>query len=103
MEIWAAGAERGIEVRKQFPQAQFYDMYFEDFVADSVGEVKKAYTQFGVEWTPECESALREWSDDNQQNKHGKHEHSMDELEVDKAEIRERFAKYIDHFGVHTK
>lgn len=102
MEIWANATERAIEVRRQFPQAQFFDLHFEDFIADPVGQVKKVYGQFGIDWTPECESALNQWNDDNQQNKHGKHSHAREALALGREQIHERFSKYINHFEVKT-
>ena len=102
MQIWAAGAERAIAVRKQFPQAQFYDLHFDDFVSDSIGEVRNAYEQFGIEWTPECDSALRQWNADNPQGKHGSHSHGSEQLGLSSAEIRERFADYIDYFDIRV-
>jgi hypothetical protein len=100
MEIWACGAERGIEARKQFPEAQFYDLHFDDFVSDSVGQVRKAYEQFGIEWTAECEAAMRQWNEDNPQHKHGKHGHKGEQLALSGEQIRERFSRYIDAFDV---
>jgi hypothetical protein len=100
MEIWADGAQRAIEVRKQFPEAQFYDLHFEDFVDDSIAAVRKAYQQFDIAWTPECEAALCQWNEDNPQHKHGKHSHSEAQLELSNEQIRERFADYIDAFDV---
>lgn len=100
MEIWAAAAERAIDVRQQFPQAQFYDMHFNQFVEDPVAQVKAAYRQFGIEWTAAAEAALAQWNADNPQHKHGKHSHSGAELGVSREQILDRFADYIDHFGV---
>lgn len=103
MEIWANATDRAMAVRKQYPDAQFYDMYFEDFVDDSVNEVKKVYQQFGIEWTSECENALKQWNEENPQNKHGKHGHSMEGIDATSERILERFAPYIKHFGVNTQ
>ncbi len=100
MEIWASGAERAIQVRAGAQQAQFYDLHFNDFVKDPVGSAQRIYETFGIEWTPECETALRAWSDENPQEKHGKHGHSLDAIETTRDEMLERFAAYIDHFNV---
>lgn len=102
MEVWAAGADRAIEVRREKDPAQFYDLHFEDFVADPVGSVESIYRNFGIDWTPECESALRAHKDDNPQEKHGKHEHSLDAITVSREEMLERFANYIAHFKIRT-
>ena len=50
----------------------------------------------------ECEAALQAHKTDNPQEKHGKHEHSLAAITVSREEMLERFANYIDHFGVRT-
>lgn len=103
MEIWAKGAERAMAIREEYPEAQFYDLQFEDFVSDSVGQVKKIYDHFDIEWTPECEQALKQWNVDNPQNKHGKHSHDKEALDISREQMLERFAAYIERFNVKTK
>jgi len=100
MEIWAPGVERAMGVREQYPEAQFYDLHFEDLVADPIAQVQKAYQQFDIDWTPEGEVALRQWSEENPQHQHGKHSHSGDQLALSKEQIQERFASYINRFDV---
>lgn len=100
MEVWASGAERGIEVRARYPSEQFYDLHFADFVADPVGSVRRIYEHFGFAWTEPCEAALQEWNAANPQERHGKHAHSLDEIAVRREEMLERFSRYIEHFGV---
>jgi hypothetical protein len=102
MEIWASGAERAIEVRRQHPSEQFFDLHFRDFVADPVTSVQRIYQHFGIAWTPECEAALRAWHSDNPQHRHGKHEHSLDAVNVSREEMLERFSVYVDTFDVEV-
>jgi hypothetical protein len=102
MEIWAVGAERGMAVRERYPAAQFYDVHFDQFMADPVAQVRKAYQHFGIDWTPACEGALQQWNEDNPQHKHGKHGHGDNKLALHRDQILERFAGYIDHFGVQV-
>jgi hypothetical protein len=102
METWAAGVERAIEVRRNRDPAQFYDLYFEDFVGDPVASAERIYRHFGIDWTPEGEAALRAHKEDNPQEKHGKHDHSLEAITVSREEILERFAKYVNHFQIRT-
>ena len=34
LELWARGAEKALECRRQMDPAQFYDLHFVDFMAD---------------------------------------------------------------------
>jgi hypothetical protein len=100
MEIWASAAERAIDVRANAKQAQFYDLHFSDFVGDPVGSARKIYEGFDIEWTDDCEQALRAWTQENPQEKHGKHGHTLEAIETTREEMLERFSTYINHFNV---
>jgi hypothetical protein len=100
MEIWASGAERAIALREERGSDQFFDLHFGDFVSDPVGSVHRIYDHFDVPWSPECESALRAFSAENPQEKHGKHAHTLDAISIDRAEMLDRFSAYIDYFDV---
>jgi hypothetical protein len=98
MEVWANALVRAIDIRKQYPQAQFFDMHFDQYVKDPVAMAKKAYQHLGSDWTPECEQGMTEWNDAHPQHKHGKHKPKT--IDLSRAQIHERFAEYINHFGV---
>lgn len=100
LEIWAAGAEEAIEVRRGYNPGQFYDLYFTDFMGDPVGSVKSIYRYFGQTLSEEGERKLVEWNDANPQSKHGKHDYERKETGVTDAEIRNRFATYMEHFNM---
>ena len=100
MEVWAAGADRAIDVRRERDPAQFFDLYFEDFIADPVGSVRRIYAHFDLEWTDACDGALRAWHAQNPQHRHGKHEHSLDAVNVSRERMLDRFGTYITHFDV---
>lgn len=101
MEVWADATQRACEIRQQCPQTQFFDMHFNDYMADPIGMVSKAYQYFDIEWTRECELALNKWHDNNPQHKHGKAEKKP--LNLTHDQINERFAPYIKTSGVAIK
>jgi hypothetical protein len=100
LELWAAGAEEAIEVRRQHNAAQFYDLYFSDFMGDPVGSVKSIYRHFGQTLSEDGERKLVEWDHANPQAKHGKHDYERKETGVTDSEILDRFATYMDHFDM---
>lgn len=100
LEIWAAGAEEAIEVRRNCDPAQFYDLFFSDFMSDPVGAVKSIYRHFGQVLSEEGDRKLVEWNEANPQSKHGRHDYQRKETGVSDSEILDRFATYMDHFGM---
>ncbi len=101
MEVWADATERAYRVRSQHPEAQFFDLHFDDYMADPVGMVEKAYAWFGIEFSEECARELDAWNRDNPQHKHGKANHRA--LTLEDERIHERFARYIEASGVNTR
>lgn len=98
MEVWANALVRAIGVRSEYPEAQFFDMHFDQYVRDPVGMVKKAYQHLGIAWTAECEQGMTKWNEAHPQHKHGKHKPA--DIDIGRAQIHERFAEYINHSEV---
>jgi hypothetical protein len=48
LELWAYGLERFTAVRARSDPAQFYDVDYDDFVADPIGTVEAIYAYFGL-------------------------------------------------------
>ena len=99
MRGWAKAVNRAVKIRDQYGDANFYDLYFDDYVADPVGEVKKMYARFGQEMSEAGERALRAHHDANPQHKHGKHEYSDKGTGLTENEIYEAFGPYMDRVG----
>lgn len=105
LELWAAGAEDAIELRRKRDSAQFYDLHFADYMADPVDAVRRIHRHFGRELGPAGERALAAWQNDNPQHKHGRHEYSAapEDVGLTRSEILDRFGDYIDYFGLPSK
>ncbi len=93
---------RAIEIRAadSFPQAQFYDMFFEDFIVDQFGEVSKIYDALSLPMSDLAAERMQAFIADNPPGKHGIHRYEPHEFGVDPARVRSEFATYIGHFGL---
>ena len=102
LELWAAGAEEAIELRRKRDSAQFFDLHFADFMADPVAAVERIYAHFGRTLSPEGRQSLEAWQRDNPQHKHGRHTYSMapEDVGLTRADILDRFADYMDYYGM---
>lgn len=102
MEVWADATTRAVEIRKQYPDSQFADVYFEDYVVDPVSQMEKAYRHLDIEWTPEAEQGMTAWHRDHPQHKHGRHTHGeVEQRAYSRGQIQERFSAYIDACNVN--
>ncbi len=59
LELWADGLRRFAAERARHDPARFYDVYYDDFVADPVGTVESAYAHFGMEFSGAAADAMR--------------------------------------------
>ncbi|MFN8544119.1 MAG: sulfotransferase [Candidatus Binatia bacterium] len=100
LEVWAAGAERAIAVRREHDPAQFFDLHFHDFVGDPIGSVRRIYDRFDLTLSAEGERRLRAWQQAHPEGKHGRHQHSMDDVGLTRDQILDRFAAYMRHFDL---
>ncbi|MFK7733410.1 MAG: sulfotransferase [Pseudomonadales bacterium] len=101
-DVWADATTRAIDIRKLYPESQFADVYFEDYVSDPVAQMEKAYRHLGIEWTQAAEQGMTAWHKDHPQHKHGKHEHrATAPKSYSRQKIQERFSKYINACNVN--
>jgi hypothetical protein len=84
----------------RLPESQVVDLYFQDFIKDQVGTVRRAYEHFGLDLSDQAASAMQSFLDDNPADKHGQHFYSFADTEMDEQEIRERFRDYQIYFDV---
>ncbi len=100
LEIWAAATEKALEVRSSLPPDQCFDLHFRDFRADPVGAVKRIYSHFGQPLSADGETALQAWQQSTPREKHGAHHHTMDDVGLTRTETLDRFAAYMEYFGI---
>jgi hypothetical protein len=84
----------------KLPESQVVDLYFQDFVKDEVGTVRRAYEHFGLDLSDEAANAMQAFLDHNPADKHGQHFYSFADTGMDEQEIRNRFHDYQTYFDV---
>jgi hypothetical protein len=97
---WSEPANRAVEIRQKYDATQFFDLYFEDFMADPIGSVKRIYAYFDQKLSEEGEQKLRAWKAENPQHKRGKHEYSSEGTALTEQGILESFAPYLEYFDM---
>jgi hypothetical protein len=59
LELWASGLDQFMDVRARHDQTRFYDVEYDDFVADPVGTVESVYDHFGLALSGAAADAMR--------------------------------------------
>jgi hypothetical protein len=76
---------------------------FRELIADPVAAIERMDAYFGIEASVEGSARMRAWITANPQGKHGGHKYTPELFGVTEGEIRGRFARYADRFGVEAE
>ncbi len=98
----AKGFNNTIAYRRSgaLPENQVIDVYFQDFIKDQVGSVRRAYEHFGLALSDEAANAMQSFLDENPADKHGKHLYSFEDTEMDERKVRDMFHDYQSFFDI---
>jgi sulfotransferase family protein len=102
-DVLAEGVRRVSEFRGRHGESAFFDLAYDDLVADPVGSVRKAYAHFGEELSRAAEAAVRSYADANPKGRHGSHRYDLDDLGLDGGALRDRFAEYEARYDVRRE
>jgi Sulfotransferase family len=93
---------RGISTRDRTPgpDGRDLDVHYRDLMADPIGTVSAIAAHVGLELGDGSRAALQTWIDDHPKTKHGEHKYTAEEFGMTTADIRRRFAFYIQRFNV---
>ena len=95
---WAEASNRALAIRDRHDPAQFFDLYYDEFLADPVESVKRIYAHFGQPLSAESEAALLRHHAANPQHKHGKHTHSLEITGYTEREVLDAFGPYMARY-----
>ena len=72
-------------------------------VVDPIGEMRKMYDYFEMTLTPQTESAMSHYMDnDPKKTSYGQHKYTLEEFGLTKDILREEFKEYIDMMSKTT-
>lgn len=76
------------------------DVRFDRFMADDLGTVERIYELAGLPLTLQAREAMTDYIDGHPRGRHGRVVYDFDDLGLDPADLRHRFADYVERFGV---
>jgi hypothetical protein len=89
-----------LHVREAADPARFYDLQYEDLLADPMAAVHRIYTHFGYAVTPDMEAGMRQWLAAHPQHQYGVHQYALSQFGLDRTTVEQRCAAYIRRFHV---
>jgi hypothetical protein len=103
MDFYATSLERGLAARERSDPARFVDVAHDDFVADPLGVAERIYAHFGMELPDAARAAMEAHARANPQGKHGRHDYALAEYGLSEGRVLERFAPYLERFGIEVR
>lgn len=103
--LLAGGLERNMATRDRLGLGpdQLFDMQFRELLADEITMVRRIYTHFGRELTPDAEARMRRFLAENPRDKHGRHRYTLADAGLDVATERRRYARYQERFAIPSE
>jgi hypothetical protein len=103
LDLWDRAAHEMMRARARQGASRFYDVHFLDVVFDPVAAIERIYDHFEIPYSDAADRAIRAFREANPPGKHGSHSYTLEEFGLDAGEIRERFADYIDAYGIRSE
>jgi len=96
LELWARGAETFLDARAKYDQAQFCDVYYEDFVTDPIGTVESVYRHFGMPLSADARTAMTKLHAASTSGAaRPAHRYTLEDFGLTAEAVDERFARYL--------
>ena len=88
--------EAGLAVRDRIPKGQLLDLNYDDLLKNPIGKVRDVYAYFDLPWHDENESRMLKYLESNQQNAHGEHKYTLEDLGLTEEGLRSQFRNYVE-------
>ena len=94
LDLWARGLSLFTAERGRRDPARFYDVRYDDLVADPVGTVEAIYRHFGLPLTGAAADAIRSLAIAARTGGDSAHRYSLEEFGLTSGQVDERFSAY---------
>jgi Sulfotransferase family len=103
-EHWTAMLEESVKRIEAFrvahPEHAIVDVQYADLVHDPLGTVEHLYVACGEELDARARDAIAAYASAHPKTEFGTHRYDLAEFGLDAGELTERFAGYVDRYGI---
>ena len=92
LELWARGMEAFTAARAAYDPARFYDVDYEEFVADPVGTAESIYGYFGLTLSGQAADAMRALHAEHASGGAPPHRYALSDFGLAPTQVTDRFA-----------
>lgn len=98
LALWAEAIRRAMAFRHRLGERFFADVGFDSLQSDPVAAVAAAYGQLGIELGGTGRRRVEDWARAHPPSEHGAHDFALADFGLEAAEVRGRFAPYLERF-----
>jgi hypothetical protein len=98
-----AHVERAMRARERIGDDHFYDLYYADLMRDPIGQMRKLYDWARDDLTPDVETRMQRWLDDNPQDRFGPRPYSLDQYGLTREALVPVFEEYLAEFDIELE
>jgi hypothetical protein len=96
LDLWARGLDSFSAARARHDPQRFYDVHYDDFVADPIGTVESIYAHFGLPLTSEAETAMATLHTESRSGeRRPSHRYQLADFGLTGEEVDARFGDYL--------
>jgi hypothetical protein len=99
LDLWARGLSMFTAERAKHDPARFYDVWYDDLVADPVGVVEAIYSHFRLPLSGRAADAVRALATASRPGGESAHRYTLEEFGLTGEEVDERFGARADAHG----
>jgi hypothetical protein len=99
LDLWADGLSLFTAERARHDQARFYDVRYDNLVADPAGTVEAIYGHFGLPLTGAAADAIRSLASSARAGSDSPHRYTLGEFGLAGEEVDERFGAYAEELS----
>ena len=99
----AAHANRAMDAREALGEDRIIDVQYGDLLRDPIGTMRKLYAALGDTLTPQAESHMRVWLDDNPRDKFGKHDYQLAQFGLSVETLAPLFERYLSRYDIERE
>lgn len=92
---WSDAINRALGIRQRNPSLRVVDIHYKRFVGNPIETIRKIYSQFDYNFTPELEESLEVYISKSRKSRQGQqHKYSLQQFGLEEGEVFEVFRDY---------
>lgn len=92
--------DRPLQARKRIGDDRFFDVHYDEMMADPIALMRRIYDWAGDPLTPEVEARMLTWLDEHPQDHYGVNRYTLDEYGLSVDALAPVFAEYLEAFDI---